>query len=95
MCFCNNSKSFLQARTGCSKKVVEKNILDSFELIDYQRFVDMLNLQRESYPKEWEGVIKNKDNEKYYLSKFGWSLQFSLCWLRMRNDIFIAMDMIQ
>lgn len=44
------------------KKVVEKNILDSFELIDYQKFVDMLNLQRESYPKEWESLLRIKDN---------------------------------
>ena len=61
--FVTTANHFSKPAQDAAKKVVEENILDSFELIDYQRFVDMLNLQRESYPKEWEGLLRIKDNE--------------------------------
>ena len=61
--FVTTANHFSKPAQDAAKKVVEKNILDSFELIDYQRFVDMLNLQRESYPKEWKGLLRIKDNE--------------------------------
>lgn len=46
---------------NAAQKVVEKKILDSFELIDYHRFVDILKLQKKSYPKEWEQLLRLKD----------------------------------
>ncbi len=46
---------------NAAQKVVEKKILDSFELIDYHRFVDILKLQKKSYPKEWEVLLRLKD----------------------------------
>ena len=44
-----------------AKRVVEKKILDSFELIDYHRFVNILKLQKINYPKEWEQLLRIKD----------------------------------
>ena len=59
--FVTTANHFSKPAQEAARKVVEKNILDSFELIDYQRFVDMLNLQREKYPKEWERLLKVKE----------------------------------
>lgn len=58
--FVTTADHFSKPAQDAAKKAVEKKILDSFDLIDYNSFISMLNLQRKKYPKEWEGLLKIK-----------------------------------
>ena len=58
--FVTTADHFSKDAQVAAQKVVEKKVFDSFELIDYRKFVDMLNLQKENYPKEWEQLLKIK-----------------------------------
>lgn len=60
--FVTTADHFSKPAQVAVQKVVEKKILDSFELIDYHRFVDMLNLQKENYPREWENLLRIRGN---------------------------------
>lgn len=59
--FVTTADHFSKYAQDAAKKVVEKKILESFDLIDYKRFVAMLKLQREKYPKEWEELLRVKE----------------------------------
>lgn len=58
--FVTTADHFSKPAKDAAQKVVEKKILNSFDLIDYRRFVDILKLQRENYPKEWEQLLRIK-----------------------------------
>lgn len=63
--FVTTADHFSKPAQDAAKKVVEKKILSSFELIDYNRFVNMLNLQRKDYPNKWEEILRIKDEGIY------------------------------
>lgn len=56
--FVSTADHFSRNAVNVAEKVVRDNKFDSFELIDYHRFVDMLNLKRDKMPNEWEKVLK-------------------------------------
>ena len=58
--FVTTADHFSDPAKEAAKKAVEKKILNSFELIDYHRFVSMLNLQRMNCPTEWEKLLRIK-----------------------------------
>ena len=58
--FVTTANHFSKPAQDAAKKVVEKKILSSFELVDYDRFVNMLKLQRKDYPTKWEELLKIK-----------------------------------
>ncbi|MDE7327661.1 MAG: restriction endonuclease [Lachnospiraceae bacterium] len=62
--FVTTADHFSKPAQNAAQKVVEKKVLDSFELIDYHRFVDMLKLQRENYPRQWEQLLQIKKINK-------------------------------
>lgn len=61
--FVTTADHFSQPAQTAAQKVVEKKILNSFDLVDYHRFVDMLKLQRKDYPTKWEQILKIKGED--------------------------------
>lgn len=94
MYFVTTANHFSKSAQDAARKVVEKNILDSFELIDYQRFVDMLNLQRENYPRKWESLLRIKDNGNIIWVYLAGIYSLVCVSKGCENDIFIVMDII-
>lgn len=59
--FVTTADHFSKPAQDAAKKIVDKKKLDSFELIDYHKFISMVQLQRKNYPREWEQLLRVKD----------------------------------
>lgn len=57
---------FSKDAQSAAQEVVKKKVFSSFELIDYHRFVDMLNLQKDYYPNEWEQLLRVKSGDNLF-----------------------------
>ena len=53
---------FSQEAINARNTVIEKNSVESFELYDYKRFFDMLNLYRTEIPEVWKKLQQFEEN---------------------------------
>lgn len=56
--FVSTADHFSKNAVNAAEKVVRDKKFDSFDLIDYHRFVSMLNLKKDKFPNEWEKLLK-------------------------------------
>jgi hypothetical protein len=59
--FVTTADHFSKSAQNAAHKIVDKKILDSFELIDYHKFTSMLKLQASDYPRQWEKLLRIKN----------------------------------
>jgi len=63
--FVTTADHFSKPAKDVAKKIVQKKMLSGFELIDYNRFVNILKLQRKDYPNKWEELLRIKGEGLY------------------------------
>lgn len=56
--YVTTANRFSRMAKASAKEAVTKNIIDSFELIDYQSFIDILNLRKDNLPNAWINLLK-------------------------------------
>ena len=58
--FVTTADHFSKPAQDAAYAVIKNKTFDSFELVDYHRFVEMLNLQKKNYPNEWQQLLRVK-----------------------------------
>lgn len=59
--FVTTADHFSKEAIKASEKAIQKNIVESYDLVDYHRFIDMLNLNKVKEKEPWRRFISIKE----------------------------------